>query len=46
MEIRYRKTVTESEYKTFVETQDNKADVIWYDFTKENIGDQLSQIKD
>lgn len=39
-------TVTESEYKTFMETQDNKADVIWYDFTKENIEDQLSEIKD
>ncbi len=35
-------TVTESEYHAFIKSQDDKEDAIWYDFTKENIGSQLS----
>lgn len=34
-------TVTESVYHTFIENQDHKEDAIWYDFTEENIDNQI-----
>jgi len=35
-------TVTESAYNDFIKSQKDKKDAIWYDFTEENIDNQLS----